>query len=467
MLPILRSAGLYAVCAAPLCAWPHLLAEKSKPLNCESGTILYLEAGDRGNHYFRCTNSSWKPVDPQALGIFDVRATGAHGDGIADDQVAIAKALRSAAVHGGIVFFPPGTYAHSGVLDGGSGTLVMGEGPRSVLLATRYPDAALRFRGSVNSELANIKTVSRASTRLMNPESATVLLEDARDCKVTGVEIQGGGSAGMMIRSSSGITITNNRISDTKADGIHVVDGSRNVTVSNNVAYNTGDDSFSAVAYRATPQTADVRIEGNISIGSRARGVSCIGAARCVIRNNQVEFPGAHGIAVAFEQVYNTYKPVSARLEQNIVKGVINPVMNSLLIDDAEGVDVEGLQVSGSTPVYCTHSSNVRLSHLQVSGAITVGIAAVECANFSVLDSKVTGAGEGGIRMQGIRKGEISRNQLSGLFEKKPDGSAAIDLVASSDVGGAGNVVGAGSSSAPLRIAESNASSIGLQRPPH
>jgi hypothetical protein len=447
-----------------LCAWPHFLSGSQVPASpCEEGTVFFVSGNQNRGTYYLCAKREWAATDPKAAGIFDVRRAGAHGDGATDDQRFIQAAARDAAAQHGILFFPPGTFLHSGVIDIGSQTMLTGTGNDSVVLATAFRDAAVRLHGVSGAAISNLKFKSLATARLMNPESSLILLDNAKDCSITGITIEGSAGAGIMVRFSNAISITHNEVNDTQADGIHVVDGSRDVQVTDNMAHNTGDDSFSAVAYRSNPQTDSVLIQRNVSLGSHARGVACIGAAHCVIRDNRIEAPGAHGIAVAYETAFDTHHPFAATVEHNIVKQVRNPVMNALLIDGATDVRVDDLQISDSTPIYCNQSSRVSLTRLAINQAIGVGIAAKDCSEFSVLDSHISGAGQGGIRVTGIRKGEFSRNSMELLFLKGPNGAGAIDVYASQDVTGSGNSVSRPVSAPPLRIVESPRSSVGMR----
>src|SRR5438270_8798985 len=50
------------------------------------------------------------PGDLSAETVYNVRTFGATGDASTDDTAGIQRAISAAAGHGGIVFFPPGTY---------------------------------------------------------------------------------------------------------------------------------------------------------------------------------------------------------------------------------------------------------------------------------------------------------------------------------------------------------------------
>lgn len=82
----------------------------------------------------------------QNQSIWNVKRFGAMGDGVTDDSAAIENAIRQAdAVGGGVVYFPPGTYAvvpHLSIggsptggiyIDGKSKVTLMGDGAASVL----------------------------------------------------------------------------------------------------------------------------------------------------------------------------------------------------------------------------------------------------------------------------------------------------------------------------------------------
>src|SRR5206468_4813674 len=91
-----------------------------------------------------------------ALGTFDVRSYGAKGDSTTDDQQAIMAAQAAAVAHrGGVVYFPPGRYLHSGVLRFGSAVVVAGAGQSSIVQGTDDSNAALQFTGATGCGVFN------------------------------------------------------------------------------------------------------------------------------------------------------------------------------------------------------------------------------------------------------------------------------------------------------------------------
>lgn len=74
---------------------------------------------------------------------FNVKANGAKGDGVTDDTAAIAKSLTQAAVKGGVVYLPAGTYLTSASLViGADGVYIAGDG---MAATTIKPAAGANF----------------------------------------------------------------------------------------------------------------------------------------------------------------------------------------------------------------------------------------------------------------------------------------------------------------------------------
>lgn len=83
---------------------------------------------------------SGQPADGQ---VFNVKAYGALGDGVADDSQAIADAVQAAPANGGIVYFPPGRYLVGNAVADGTDLLritkpiqLLGAGPLVSVITT-------------------------------------------------------------------------------------------------------------------------------------------------------------------------------------------------------------------------------------------------------------------------------------------------------------------------------------------
>jgi len=68
-------------------------------------------------------------------GIFNVKEFGAIGNGLTDDTTAIQSAITAAAVSGGTVYFPPGTYKVTGLTIEADKVILMGAGREDSIIA--------------------------------------------------------------------------------------------------------------------------------------------------------------------------------------------------------------------------------------------------------------------------------------------------------------------------------------------
>jgi hypothetical protein len=300
-------------------------------------------------------------------GKIDVRSYGALGDGKTNDTFAIRRAIDYlSGVGGGQLYFPEGRYLHDDILVITSNISLLGEGEGSILIGTNPSKAAIIFDHASHCSASMLVMESSAIKRSNLQNSADLVLNSSHDCLVSHIVINGSASAGILVNKSNDVEIVSNKIRGTLADGIHVVGGASKVLVSMNYAENTGDDSFSAVAYsNQTPQTSDVTIADNIARMSHARGISCIGALNCVIKGNQITDARGHGIAVAYEQVYNSYHPRHVDVENNkIWTSVPTRGTNSILVSGAEDVLVKNNSMVGGNPVLVTESDRVVLRKL-------------------------------------------------------------------------------------------------------
>jgi hypothetical protein len=418
--------------------------------------------------FFACHSGVWQHIDPLENAIFDVTQFGAAGDGRTDDRKAIQAASDSASRdRDAIVFFPPGKYLHKGVIDFRASTAVVGSGQGSVLISSTPNASAIRFADAGNCEIHQLKISSEAPARLQNDEAAAVLFTNSHDCVASNLWIEGAAAAGIIVHASNDIVIDHIEVKGTRADGIHVVSGSHRIVVSNNMAFDTGDDSFSAVAYENQEQTDDVVFDNNISMRSGARGVACIGANNCVITHNKIYGPAAHGIAVAWEKSYNTWHPHNARVEDNLIRDVVAPGMNALLVNEATGVQIGLNEVYNSTPIYIHSSSNISVKGMRLYGSIGAGLIARDCRKFSIMDTTVQGASGSGFLLDGIIGGEIAGNTLQDVQMNADPLSGSIDVVNSRDLVGARNSSQRskswkGASYGPLRVLSSSKVTISV-----
>jgi len=263
-------------------------------------------------------------VIPQ-LGACYPETFGAVGDGVADDQRALEATAAEAAKTGRPIALKGGaTYAHSGVweLDG---VTVYGPTGAATLLATdarsTHPQHAIRLTGN-GAKLVGVKvTTTWSGSRQDNPQSASVVIENATNFVVRGCSVSNSASVGIFTRlGSSRGSIQSNYVSDTRADGIHTVDGSRHILIAMNTVWDTGDDCISVVSYLANGAPVEaVQISLNQVSGGMARGIAVVGGTNVAINHNQVFSSRMTGIYVVSEDSFRTHGVDGAFVDQNLI----------------------------------------------------------------------------------------------------------------------------------------------------
>lgn len=261
---------------------------------------------------------------PKPLDITQAPYT-ARGDGSTDCTETVNRALADAARLHRDVYAPPGVFVHSGVLHN-PGVALRGSGAATVFQATNPVHGAVELTGTGARLERCTLTSPKAEQRLSNPDSAAVRVNGAKRFVVSGVTIgqkgtTGAASAGIICAdgAADGGQITNNTVTNTLADGIHLTAGAHGVTVSGNTVVNVGDDMIAVVSYlKDDGRVHDIVITKNHGVSqTHGRGISVVGGDRVTIDRNTLDGSDAAGIYLAAEDSYNTYGPSDVSVTNN------------------------------------------------------------------------------------------------------------------------------------------------------
>ena len=135
--------------------------------------------------------------------VYNVRDYGATGDGSTNDTAAINSAITAAAVNGGTVYLPAGTYHCTGNINVASGICLYGDGYGSVILSG--PTAGLEINGVNNVTVRNLRVDGSDSTggfQVSIYNSTNVLIDN-----IYGTNLKYGGIWTTATTVTSGITI--------------------------------------------------------------------------------------------------------------------------------------------------------------------------------------------------------------------------------------------------------------------
>jgi hypothetical protein len=141
------------------------------------------------------------------------------------------------------------------------------------------------------------------------------------DGSAYGVPPQGQGAGDLFVYNSQNGTISNNNISYTWADSIHMTGGSRNISVTGNRIDHSGDDGIATVSYG--DDTGNIRISGNtVTNNMWGRNITAVGTSDVEITNNLISGNASDGagVYVASEPAYNTPPPRNVLVQGNTIQ---------------------------------------------------------------------------------------------------------------------------------------------------
>jgi hypothetical protein len=294
-----------------------------------------------------------------------IASSGAIGDGMTDNLMAIQSAFNYAAANHCVALVPSGTFAYSGNLTA-TGIAIAGVGAASVLKPLSLTNAAIILSGSGGS-ISNLAMVSAATSRLQSPESGMVLIQNADNYYIENVLINNSSATGVMSLNSHGGFILNNTIENALADSVTQILSSYNITIFGNRILNSGDDGISNNSYVGDPGAVhDITVQGNTVLNNLGgRGIEVSGGNNITFAGNYVDNPDLYAdIYIASEDFWNTQSVAKVTVTGNtFVDG--GPNQGSALFYNGQGAlnfTITGVTISGNQFV------NPKLGALQFTG---------------------------------------------------------------------------------------------------
>ncbi|WP_427913124.1 right-handed parallel beta-helix repeat-containing protein [Ramlibacter sp. MMS24-I3-19] len=244
-------------------------------------------------------------------------------DGRTDNNAAIARGIADTHAKGVALLIPAGQCNFSQVIHLDAGKIT-GSGPTSVLYATNYLQSAIIMSGDGPS-VTNLKLTGKTPPSRQNPwESTKITALGATNFVIDSVTIDNAAAAAIATgpNSSKG-RITNNKISNSLADSIHMTDGSSYITVEGNTIENSGDDGIAVVSYAENPSPVNnITARNNVIRNNKdGRGMSVVGGRTVLYENNYIEGnPQWACMYIAQESSYDTKNVVGVTVQRNTFK---------------------------------------------------------------------------------------------------------------------------------------------------
>ncbi len=286
----------------------------------------------------------------------NVRHFGARGDGRTDDTSAISAAL-AALRSGQILVFPAGTYRHSAVLSVATEGVTL-EGPGR-LYATAEQTSALRIDAPGVTVRRMVVAMGSTTRRWSDEDQHKIFVAPHEGISVSDVRIEGSAAAGLFCYGARDFRFTRVSVSDTRADGIHMTNGSQRGTVESPHISRSGDDGVAVVSYATDPRPCrhiDV-FSPQVRTTTGGRGVSVVGGEDISYHDIDIDRSAAAAVYVACEGTRFVTRSVARVLVQAGV--VTNANTNSA--DDQGAVLVYNGRAGASV-------ADVTISDLTVTG---------------------------------------------------------------------------------------------------
>ncbi|MGU3499491.1 beta-propeller fold lactonase family protein [Mycobacterium sp. C31M] len=341
-----------------------------------TGGTLLINA--RGGYTFTPTQAA-RDAAAQTPGIDTVTFTVAANDGrvgaatvtvtvtvpiapntttVPGDSTSLLQSMFDALKPGDTLTLAPQTYQHSGVLTiRVAGVTINGNG--ATLHATNDNTSSVQILAD-GVTLKDI-TLSAALTgpRYYAPQHHKLVIM-ADHVTVTDVTIKGSAGAGIYIDNAGYFELTDVRVIRSRADGIHMTNGSHNGVLNNPYTEWTGDDGIAVVSYvpDVGGTSRDIVINNPTVNGTTwGRGVSVVGGTNITYNNITVRDTDSAGVYIATEWSYDTRSVDGVRINGGTVTNAntsATVVHGAVLVyagnagTSIRNVTFEGLTVTGT-----------------------------------------------------------------------------------------------------------------------
>lgn len=226
----------------------------------------------------------------------------AKGDGATDDTAAIQQAANDALAQHKFVFFPAGTYLHTGTITF-NGVAVTGVGAPTTLLANNEDSSAIILTGSspsINNLVISTQGVTGDNDATPSLSEGTVVVSNATGFTISNVTIvQGMGDLGVYVFNSSVGAISSNVFDGTGnlGDIGVLIDEASNVSVIGNVFQNE-DTGVSVSEVGFTSQSIAVLLNtiGNSSFPTHTNGVAANGVMTLDVSENTIQMANSNSL---------------------------------------------------------------------------------------------------------------------------------------------------------------------------
>lgn len=294
----------------------------------------YAGAGSKGFYPGKVRYFGWKnfkikqPTPPvQVATNVNVKDFGATGNGTTNDAPAIQNAIAAAKASGQGVFFPPGTYLHTTVIQA-NGVALIGAGGGTTLLANTFATAVILSGVSPSIQNLVLNSVpAGGGATTTDPNMATLAVVGATNFNVQGITIvQGTGRPGVFLQQSAVGQVTSVTFTGSGggSDFGVLMDGCANTSIIGNSF--TGESSCIVLGVASNFTCNSIAIIAN-SINASTTGILIQNGNTLLLDQNSIQLPGVGNPIFLFSctnylvQRNSTFGGANAVVAQNLAAG--------------------------------------------------------------------------------------------------------------------------------------------------
>lgn len=227
---------------------------------------------------------------------------GAAGNGVTDDTAALQRAFDQAS--GRTVYLPAGhEYAHSNVLYLRVPGLHVA-GPGELLATAEQASSVWIMADNITIDGGVLIKTASTTRRWTTWQQMGVRIDGTSGAVLRDVTVDGSAAAGIYVGGGAHEFVLDHDVVEyTRADGIHMTDGSYDGQVISPTVIESGDDAVAVVSYVADGTIChDIEVTSPVVLGTTGgRGLSVVGGHNITETNIDVERSSAGAVYIAAE----------------------------------------------------------------------------------------------------------------------------------------------------------------------
>ena len=364
---------------------------------------LQLDSGDTGTATIDVADfEQVAAAAGQPANSISVVSDGADASGNGDSTQAFRQAISDARAQGREVWIPTGNFKVTSQIPADNVTIRGAGNWYSVVHSSHFID---QTGASGNTRLYDFAVFGEVSVRNDGSPDNFITGSLGPNSVVSGIWVQREKVGLWLTGNNNNLTVQNNRILGTTADGLNLDGSASGVTVRNNFLRNQGDDGLAMWSLNS-PDTGNTFTGNTIVQPNLANGIAIYGGTNNTVSNNVIADTNAlgSGLAISNQAFLSPFYPLSGSVTASgntlIRTGAINPnwghPMGALRVDSYDSaITSVNVQITNTTFVGSPYSDFEFVSgggHGYPVSGVTVNGATASSTGTVVVQAETPGA---------------------------------------------------------------------------